>query len=111
MEFVPITTSGNDHRLRPQRSSSREKPAIKTKHQPPLNRVQLGVQMRLTIGQTPSQPDAPPAARQTTPVGASHLTWCSVINVRNWPRAAGPITHVYDAARSKMAGYHGRRLP
>src|ERR1017187_3712239 len=45
-----------------------------SKHQPLLKRVQVGVQMRFTIGQNPSQPSAAPAAKPMIPAIASHLT-------------------------------------
>src|ERR1700719_3168403 len=42
-------------------------------HQPPLNKVQLGVHILFTTGQTPSQPSAAPLKSPITPAVASHL--------------------------------------
>jgi len=54
MEFIPITTSGNAHFLWPRASMIQQKAARKRKQIPPLKSVQLGVQMRFTIGQIPA---------------------------------------------------------
>ena len=54
MEFIPITTSGKAQLRYPLMSMIQLNPASIRKQTPPLNSVQAGVQMRLTIGQIPA---------------------------------------------------------
>src|SRR6187399_2860564 len=71
MEFMPITTSGNAHFRYPLVSITQLKPATNRKQIPPLNRVQLGVQMRLTIGHKPEKCSNAPAATPIAPASSS----------------------------------------
>ena len=61
IEFMPTTTSGNVHLRKPQHIDHAKKAGQNQQVQPVLNRAQLGVQMRLTIGQ--SRPLASPSRR------------------------------------------------
>ena len=49
-------------------------PASRRKHQPPLKITQLGVQMRLTTGQIPSQPKPAPVASPVAPAAVPGRT-------------------------------------
>ena len=53
MEFMPTTTSGMAQRRYCFTSMIQENAARKKKQTPPLKSVQLGVQMRFTMGQIP----------------------------------------------------------
>src|SRR5450759_5208528 len=67
MEFMPITTSGKDHLLYPFTSIIQLNAARNRKQIPPLNNVQLGVQIRLTIGQIAVKCRRRPEARPIAP--------------------------------------------
>ena len=58
-----LTRRGKDQARQRFTSMSQQKMARKRKHRPPLNRVQAGVQMRLTMGQRPVKWRMAPAAR------------------------------------------------
>src|SRR5215475_12420484 len=75
MEFIPITMRKKDQERSFQISMIAKKAAVNRKHQPPLNNVQLGVQMRLTTGQMPRTPSNAPETRPMTPAAASHFTF------------------------------------
>src|SRR5207237_1107950 len=51
IEFMPTTTSGNAHFLKPFTSITQLKAARNKKQTPPLKMVHDGVQMRFTTGQ------------------------------------------------------------
>ncbi len=53
MEFVPTITRGNAHPCFCFTSMIQLNTARKRKQMPPLNKVQLGVQIRFTMGQIP----------------------------------------------------------
>ena len=53
MEFMPMTTSGNAHFLKPFTSMIQLNAARNKKQMPPLKMVHEGVQMRFTTGQMP----------------------------------------------------------
>src|SRR5215472_5104140 len=53
IEFMPMTTSGNAHFLKPFTSITQLNAARNRKHMPPLKMVQEGVQIRFTTGQIP----------------------------------------------------------
>ena len=62
IEFMPITTSGNAHFLKPFTSITQAKAAKNRKQMPPLKIVQDGVQIRFTTGQRCEQCRASPNA-------------------------------------------------
>src|ERR1017187_5599269 len=67
MEFIPTTISGIAHRRYCFTSMIQENAARKKKQTPPLKSVQLGVQMRLTMGQIPVTWRSRAAAASTAP--------------------------------------------
>ena len=73
MEFVPITTSGNAHFLNPLASMIHANAANVRKQIPPLNNVQLGVQIRFTTGQIPATCSSNPTAIPPTPASNNCL--------------------------------------
>ena len=68
MELVPTTMRKKAQRRYCLTSMIQLNADKKRKHMPPLNKVQLGVQMRFTIGQTPVRWKKSPRAMRITPV-------------------------------------------
>src|SRR5689334_14560957 len=64
--------------------------ARKRKHMPPLNRVQLGVQILFTTGQMPVKCNSNPAAMPMTPATAKRLSGMMGANVRYQRPATKP---------------------
>src|ERR1700753_358704 len=90
IEFIPITSSGNAHLRYPFTSITHENAAIYRKQSPPLNSVQLGVQIRFTIGQIPAACKNNPAARHPTPAINNFLNGIVAIAARNHRPAINP---------------------
>src|SRR5580658_1138188 len=69
---------------------TQENAARNRKQTPPLKSVQLGVQMRFTIGQTPVTCRRTPAARRSTPAITNRLTGIFGAAARNHSPARRP---------------------
>src|ERR1700761_3675187 len=74
MELRPTTTRGKAQRRYPLTSMIHANAARKKKHIPPLNSVQLGVQIRFTIGQMPVKWSTSASAASHTPVKMNFIS-------------------------------------
>src|ERR1035437_10119335 len=87
---MPMTTSGKAHFRHPFTSTTQQKPARNRKHNPPLKSVQLGVQMRFTIGHTPATCSRRPEATPATPAANKCFMGMRGARARNQRPAANP---------------------
>ena len=90
IEFIPITISGNAHFLYPFASITQQNAAKNRKQIPPLNSVQLGVQILFTIGQIPTACSSNPAASPPNPASNNFLNGIAGAVARNHRPAINP---------------------
>src|SRR5579862_716049 len=83
IEFIPTTISGNAHFLYPFASITQQNAAKNRKQIPPLNIVQLGVQILFTIGQIPAACSSNPAASPPNPASSNFLNGIAGAAPRN----------------------------
>src|SRR6202034_2756113 len=76
MEFVPTITRGYAHPCFCFTSMIQLNTARKRKQRPPLNKVQLGVHIRFTMGQIPVTCSKTPAARSSKPAVTKRRMGC-----------------------------------
>src|SRR5579862_1759936 len=85
-----MTINGNAHFLYPRASITQQNAAKNRKQIPPLNRVQLGVQILFTIGQIPAACSNNPAASPPTPAITNFLNGIAGTLARNHRPAINP---------------------